>query len=233
MDANKRISYLALLFAGFAAVLSVASLLRLNTAAGKFKEEKDRRLELEARIAAVDRKAEEIQSMTMQEMASRLSEICKALNLECGDGSEAAAPSPLPTVPEEFLARVGAPKKSGTRIEVAVPGEVTSAILSNVDVLKGEADLEPAARNNRPDGFRLTVLRENGLGRRIGLQPGDVIRAVNGLPFTTTEEIVKVFESLEDGRAASISFDIRRGGEELQIVIEDPKRQPVIVPVNP
>ena len=129
MDANKRISYLALLFAGFAAVLSIASLLRLNTAAGKFKEEKDRRLELEARIAAVDRKAEEIQSMTMQEMASRLSEICKALNLECGDESESAAPQ-LPTVPEEFLARVGAPKKSGTRIEVAVPGEVTSAICS-------------------------------------------------------------------------------------------------------
>ena len=232
MDANKRISYLALLFAGFATVVSAASLYRLNTAAGKFKEEKDRRLELEARIATVDRKADEIQSSTMQEMASRLSEICKALNLECGDAPEAAAPQ-LPTVPDEFLAKVGAPKKQGTRIEVAVPGDVTKAILANIDVLKGEADLEPAARNNRPDGFRLTVLRENGLGQKLGLLPGDVIRAVNGLPFTSKEEIVKVFEALEDGRAASITFDIRRGGDEMQVVIEDPKRQPVIVPVSP
>lgn len=231
MDANKRISYLALLFAGFASVVSVASLYRLNTAAVKLKEEKDRRLELEARVATVDRKADEIQSATMQEMASRLSEICAALKLECGDDTEAAPQ--LPTVPDEFLAKIAAPKRQGTKIEVAVPGDVTRAILANIDVLKGEADLEPAARNNRPDGFRLTVLRENGLGHKIGLQPGDVIRAVNGMPFTSTDEIVKVFESLEDGRAASISFDIRRGPDELQVVIEDPKRQPVIVPVNP
>lgn len=231
MDADKRISYLALVLAGFSAVVSIGSLVSINKAAVKFKEEKDRRLELEARIAAVDRKAGEIQSSTMQEMASRLSEICKALDLECGD--DTAATPDLPTVPDEFLAKIGTPKRQGTRIEVAVPGDVTSAILSNVDVLKGEADLEPAARNNRPDGFRLTALRENGLGQKLGLLPGDVIRAVNGLPFTSTEEIVKVFESLEDGRAASISFDIRRGGDEMQVVIEDPKRQPVIVPVNP
>ena len=229
---QKSITYLALVVAGFSAVVSIGSLVSVNKAASKFTEEKDRRLELEARVAALDRKTEEVQAATMNEVAARFSDLCSALKIDCGEGS-ADASAEAPTVPDEFLARVGTPKPQGDRIEVAVPGDVTSAILSNIEVLQGEVDVEPAARNNRPDGFRITALRENGLGTRLGLKAGDVIRAVNDMPFTSTDEIVAVFEALEDGRAASIEFDLRRDGREVTLVVEDPKRQPVIVPVNP
>lgn len=229
---QKSISYLALAVAGFAAVVSIGSLVSVNKAASKFTEEKDRRLELEARVAAIDRKTEEIQAATMNEVAARFSDLCIALKIDCGEGA-AGASGEAPTVPDEFLVKVGTPKLQGDRIEVAIPGEITSAILSNIEVLQGEVDVEPAARNNRPDGFRITALREDGLGVKLGMKTGDVIRAVNDMPFTSTEEIVAVFEALEDGRAASISFDLRRDGKEITLVIEDPKRQPVIVPVNP
>jgi hypothetical protein len=230
---QKTVSYLALVVAGFSAVVSIGSLVSINKAVPKFSAEKDRRLELEARVAAIDRKTEEVQAATMNEVASRFSDLCTALKIDCGENA-ASANAQAPTVPDEFLARVGTPKPQGAdRIEVAVPGDVTAAILSNIEVLQGEVDVEPAARNNRPDGFRITRLRENGLGPKLGLKPGDVIRAVNDMPFTSTEEIVAVFEALEDGRAASIELDLRRDGKELTLVVEDPKRQPVIVPVNP
>ena len=234
MDSDRRISYLALALAGFATVVAAGSLVSVNRAAAKFQEEKDRRLELEARVANAEKKAEEIQAATMAELGARLVDICNAMKIDCGQG-EMTDVEQLPVVPDDFLSRIGAPKAQGAdRVEVSVPGEVTSAILSNIEVLKGEIGaFEPAARNNRPDGFRVASFRAGGLGEKLGFKNGDVIRAVNDMPFTTTEEIAAVFTALEDGRAASITFDIRRDGREMKLVVEDPKRQPVIVPVNP
>lgn len=227
---DKRITYFALVIAGFAAVVAIGSLVSVNRAADKFQAEKDRRLELEARVAKLEKQVPEVQAATLQELATRLEEICVALQLDCGEPAEAAA---APTVPDEFLAAIAPPKTAGTRIEVAVPGEVTGAILTNVQVLEGELGaLDPAAHENRPDGFRIGGLRDGGLAKRLGFAEGDVIRAVNGMPFTTQEEIVKVYEALADGRAASISFDLRRGGNEMTLVIRDPARQPKLETVR-
>ena len=230
---DKRITYFALVIAGFAAVVAIGSLVSVNRAAGKFQAEKDRRLELEARVAKLEKQVPEVRAATMQELATRLEEICVALKLDCGgEASDEAASAP--TVPDEFLARIGAPRTAGTKIEVAVPGEITNAILANVEVLQGELGaLDPAAHANRPDGFRIGGLREGGLAKRLGFAEGDVIRAVNGMPFTTQEEIVKVYESLADGRAASIDFEIRRGELEMTLVVRDPGRQPTFKPVSP
>ena len=227
---DKRIPYMALALSGFATVVSVGSLVSVNKAASKFQEEKDRRLELEARIAKAELAIQDVESATMLELANRLEAICTALQLDCGTAAEPAA-AEAPTVPDEFLARIGTPKTTGARIEVMVPGEVSAAILSNIEVLGGELEIEPAARNNRPDGFRLTALRAGGLGERLGFRTGDVIRAVNGMPFTSSEEVVAVFESLEDGRSASITFELSRDGKDMELVVEDPKKQPIIAPV--
>lgn len=229
---EKRITYFALLIAGFAAVVAIGSLVSVNRAAGKFQASKDRRIELEARIARLEKQVPEVQAATMQELATRLEELCVALKIDCG--AESAGSAPAPTVPDEFLSRIGTPRKSGTKVEVAVPGEISNAILSNVEVLQGELGaLDPAAHANRPDGFRIAGLREGGLATRLGFAEGDVIRAVNGMPFTTQEEVVKVYESLADGRAASIDFEIRRGDLEMTLVVRDPERQPKLSPVSP
>lgn len=228
---DKRIPYLALAAAGFASVVAIGSLVSINRAASKFQAEKDRRLELEARVAALEQRVEAVQGATALDVARRFGDLCAALKLDCG--ADTADAREAPVVPDELLARIGVPERKGARLEVAVPGEVSGAILGNIEVLAGEVELEPAARNNRPDGFRLKALRPGGLGERLGFRTGDVIRAVNGMPFTSTEEIVKIFESLEDGRAASIAFDVGRGGGALSIVVEDPKRQPILTPVSP
>lgn len=221
-----KISNIAFALSGFAAVVAIASAVSAKRSRDEVVAMRDKNLELEARFVQLEERTEQVEAAAMQELARRLEDICAALKIDCsGEAPEA------PTVPDEVLARIGKPEKSGARIEVPVPGEVSRAILSNIEILAGEVEIFPAVRNNRPDGYKITALREGGLGPALGFQVGDVIHSVNGMPFTSSEEVAKVFGALEDGRAASISFDLTRGADRLTIVLEDPVRQPKIVPV--
>ena len=115
----------------------------------------------------------------------------------------AAAPAPEP------------PKQTGN-IVAAVPGsqegQIPSELVSNLvqnpfDELK-RIRLRP---NDKAGGLEVQWIQNDSLLKRLGVQRGDVIRSVNGIPFTNMGDIANSMNSL----ITSERFDVEvtRGGE--------------------
>lgn len=92
--------------------------------------------------------------------------------------------------------------------------------LSNLSTLLTQARVVPHFDKGKPDGFRIFSIRPDSLFDQIGIKNGDVLRRINGLNITTTEEALQAFTQLKaasrlsldlerDGSAQSFNYDIR------------------------
>ncbi|RYG11981.1 MAG: PDZ domain-containing protein, partial [Burkholderiales bacterium] len=72
-------------------------------------------------------------------------------------------------------------------------------------------------------GVIITGVLQNGPAAQAGVQPGDVITAVDGKKVASVTELLTAVAGLKPGIAAPL--DVSRGSEELQIAITPGKRQ--------
>ena len=205
---------------GFAAVIVVSSLLYTRNHAVPLE---DRVRNLEAQNETLKTELRNTEREVMLTVANRMEELCVDLGgspEKCGAGPEAeGAAVPFP---EELIRQIGTPAKTanakGAQFTTKVPVEVLKAVLENVAMLAAEVSIAPTAKDGRPEGFQLFEIREGGLAPAVGFQQGDVIRKVNDMPFTSTEQVVQVYDKLTG--ATRIVFDVAREGKDVTIVVE-------------
>lgn len=126
---------------------------------------------------------------------------------------KAEAPKP-PSQPAQKPAET-TPKQQGN-IVAAVPGtqegQVPSELVSNLvqnpfDELK-RIRMRP---NEKAGGLEVQWIQNDSLLKRLGVQRGDVIRSVNGIPFTNMGDIANSINSLMSSERFDV--EVTRGGE--------------------
>jgi type II secretion system protein C len=79
-------------------------------------------------------------------------------------------------------------------------------------------DLTTVFKQGKTVGTRVGYLSENSLGLALGLQRGDIILSINGVPATTTTKRINIYRSIVSlGIGDTIKVRIRRGGQDFTI----------------
>lgn len=205
------VGQLAFLFGGFALVVSLGSLFFVRQHVTHLEDDV---LELKAENEKLKAKMNDSERAVMEALAMRLDGLRQDLGLP-EDAPQTPSAEPFS---DELVRMIGKPARSGAEIRVRVPAAAMKAVLENVSSLAAEVSVTPAVKDQKPDGFAIFEMREGGIAPALGFEQGDVIHAVNGLPFRTSDEILAVYDKV--GGADRIEFDVSRGGQPLKLVVE-------------
>jgi general secretion pathway protein C len=91
-----------------------------------------------------------------------------------------------------------------------VSRSAVEAMLGDMAALGSGLRVVPALRDGQPAGLRLFGIRPGGPLTRIGLENGDLLTAVNGLPLTSPDAALAAYTSLRT--ATHVSLSVERGG---------------------
>lgn len=130
-----------------------------------------------------------------------------------GDSSArpAATPGAMPGSP-------GAPFINPV-ISVGVPDLATARAraLPDLRAMASEVNVLPVLENGRMVGVRVSGKQGSGLLSRYGIEPNDVITAVNGVPLDGPQRQAELSRSLST--ANQVRLTVRRDGRELQLTL--------------
>jgi len=96
-------------------------------------------------------------------------------------------------------------------------GEVDAAY-PDYEHLMQEIRVRPRFEAGRPVGFVIYNLAPGGIFERMGLEDGDVITAVNGKPFESSQPAAEFYEAVHAG--GRLSFDISRADRKKDLHVE-------------
>ena len=117
----------------------------------------------------------------------------------------AAAPKPAPTPPENNTGNVRAASENQ---EGEVPAEMVNSLVQNpFDELK-RIRMRP---NDKAGGLEVQWIQNDSILKRLGVQRGDVIKSVNGIPFTNMGDIANSINSLMNSERFDV--EVTRGGK--------------------
>ncbi len=92
---------------------------------------------------------------------------------------------------------------------------IPRAALDNTDEIVKSVRVVPAFEQGVTVGFKFFSVREGTLFAQIGVQNGDVLVALNGLPVTTPDQALAAHEQLRT--APLVTLSIRRRGEPVRL----------------
>jgi general secretion pathway protein C len=101
--------------------------------------------------------------------------------------------------------------RAALRAEMAACQDCRSYVASPFRAISRSARIIPELRDGKPAGLRLRSVQQGGPIARLGLQDGDLVQAVNGLPLGSPEQAVAAFSQLKT--AARVSVLIERDGQ--------------------
>ena len=65
------------------------------------------------------------------------------------------------------------------------------------------------------DGYRLSGIRRNSLGEKLGIRNGDIVHSVNGQPLTSVQGAMAAYQTLQN--EANFSFQVTRRGQKMTL----------------
>ena len=117
-----------------------------------------------------------------------------------------AGPAPLPGAqrqPAPFVTPGIAPMNTAV-------DQAAERLKRDPQQLARDIQVQPVLENGRFTGVRLSSTKEAALLARAGLQPDDVITAVNGIPLDNPARSAELTQTLQNADRASVT--VRRGG---------------------
>jgi len=130
----------------------------------------------------------------------------------------AAAGSRAALTPSSVATQTGAQIESLDENRWLIPAEVAENARGNVGDLLKQAQAVPYLENGQTTGFQLRMIQAGSLIAQLGLQKGDILREVNGLPLNSPEKALQVFGQLR--QASQISIGLERKGEAMTFAYE-------------
>lgn len=88
-------------------------------------------------------------------------------------------------------------------------------LLGDMNGLARTARIIPASANGRATGFRFVAIKPDTFYARIGLQNGDVVRAINGHEMTSPDRALEVYSKLRS--ASHLNLAVLRGAQPMNI----------------
>jgi general secretion pathway protein C len=125
-------------------------------------------------------------------------------------------------LPRQFTGGVGpaAPAQfaGGATAAPALGESVQRLIAQGPDVIGDLMRPMPTYANGQLKGFRLYPGRDRGKFAKLGLQPGDLVTQINGVPLADAQHGMEILRSL--GNAGSANVTVERGGSTQQITVD-------------
>ena len=130
---------------------------------------------------------------------------------------KAAAPAaPMARAPQPRAAPVAPRRPAVPRIQRRrIPRPWLRNQLAHLPEILRQARVVPRYQNGKFAGFMITNIVPGSVYEKIGLQNGDVIKAVNGVVVKTPQQAMQMYEKLRD--ASRISVKIERAGTEMTL----------------
>ena len=119
----------------------------------------------------------------------------------------------------------------GFAIPVSTAKQVLEGIIRNGQVTRGWIGVEPNELNaelaqtfglKQTDGVIITGVLQNGPAAQAGLQPGDLLRLVNGQPIRNVDELLTQISALPPGK--SVKLDVTRRDKDLKLDVTPAQR---------
>jgi general secretion pathway protein C len=88
------------------------------------------------------------------------------------------------------------------------------AALGGRDALVRQARVAPAFQDGMPRGLEIFSIQPGSLFERLGLQPGDVLRRINGVTLDSPESVLDAYTRVRDARR--IRVELERQGLPIQ-----------------
>ena len=114
--------------------------------------------------------------------------------------------------------------KGGDEDSISKDGENSYTVDRSL-IDKYLADLDSLGRMGRAiphrgpdgqiDGYRLSGIRRNSLGEKLGIRNGDIVHAVNGQALTSMQGAMSAYTSLQN--ESSFSFEVTRRGQKMKL----------------
>ncbi len=122
--------------------------------------------------------------------------------------AEAPKPAPKPAPAPEPQRQTGNITAANENAEGSVPAEVVQSLVQNpFDELK-RIRMRP---NDKAGGLEVQWIQNDSILKRLGVQRGDVIKSVNGIPFTNMGDIANSINSLMNSERFDV--EVTRGGK--------------------
>jgi general secretion pathway protein C len=127
----------------------------------------------------------------------------ETLHLYQGDG-----PKGTPAVPS-----TSGTSTDGTSIKAVgenrwvIPRGVAEQARGNLNELLRQARMEPNIVEGRTEGFVVRMIRPKSLLDTLGIQRGDILRQINGMPLDSPEKALQVFQQLREAKRLSIGLE--------------------------
>jgi membrane-associated protease RseP (regulator of RpoE activity) len=103
-------------------------------------------------------------------------------------------------------------RRAGKLVAAGVDLVLTETTIADRSIEDIERELAPAARilpTGDGRGIQLSILPEGSIARAAGLQPGDLVTAVNGYALSTPDALIEAYGSVQRSRVALI--EVQRG----------------------
>jgi|GEM_PF-4402365 len=99
---------------------------------------------------------------------------------------------------------------NGTETGIALSRSEINASVSVAEELLGQTQILPEVRESKIIGFRVMKVADNTIVKKMGIQPGDIIKAVNGQQLDSLERSTDVWNKMKS--ATEIHMLVERNG---------------------
>jgi general secretion pathway protein C len=101
------------------------------------------------------------------------------------------------------------PARSTPRADTAtqtISRDLLQENINNMAQMMSKVRVMPYMKDGKPEGFRVSQIKEDSLFKSMGFQNGDVIRSINGQDILSAEDMMKAYNSLRDNSSFSITI---------------------------
>ena len=92
-----------------------------------------------------------------------------------------------------------------------------SYVRPGIGITVGAIDAETAAHYGLPGGLYITAVSKGSDAEAKGVQPGDILVSINGIPVHSTDDVLSIRDTMRVGDTMTLS--LYRDGEALELDI--------------
>ena len=119
---------------------------------------------------------------------------------------------------EEVLAMGGGSSSPSPRQTARLDRETVDSAIPDYTQMMRQIRVRPKFEGGQPSGFVIYNIGAGSIFEQMGLKDGDVIVAVNGRTFDTTQPVVEFYDALMEDE--TVSLEVKRGDSTQRLLLE-------------
>jgi general secretion pathway protein C len=78
--------------------------------------------------------------------------------------------------------------------------------VNNMAQMMSAVRMTPYLKDGRPEGFRLTQIKDKSLFKAMGLRNGDILTSINGQSILAAEDMMRAYGAIKEGNSFTVSI---------------------------